>query len=183
MLCVDLKADVIAFCEGVARDAGFLFTEESGGMIFRAQDIRRLPRDRRPDLVVSLHACDVATDVTLDAAADLGAKVILSTPCCHRYLDRKIVAPELAFVTRHPKLRSKLAEALTDSLRCLRLEATTRRRTPFCARSGVPIPLKCAMRRTPTRRRNAFCSGTAQTTIYPICKGGNHDGISVLVAL
>ena len=123
MLCVDLKADVIAFCEGVARDAGFLFTEESGGMIFRAQDIRRLPRDRRPDLVVSLHACDVATDVTLDAAADLGAKVILSTPCCHRYLDRKIVSPELSFVTKHPKLRGKLAESLTDALRCLRLEA------------------------------------------------------------
>ena len=123
MLCVDLKADVIAFCEGVARDADFLFTEERGGMIFRAQDIRRLPRDRRPDLVVSLHACDTATDVVLDAAANLGAKVILSTPCCHRYLDRKIVSSELSFVTRHPKLRGKLAEALTDALRCLRLEA------------------------------------------------------------
>lgn len=122
MLCVDLKADVIAFCEGVARDAGFL-ANGGCGMTFRAQDIRNLPRDRRPDLVVSLHACDVATDVVLDAAASLGAKVILSTPCCHRYLDRKIVSPELAFVTRHPKLRGKLAEALTDALRCLRLEA------------------------------------------------------------
>ena len=123
MLCVDLKADVIAFCEGVARDAGFLSSEGGEGMIFRAQDIRRLPRDRRPDLVVSLHACDTATDVVLDAAADLSAKVILSTPCCHRYLDRKIVSPELSFVTKHPKLRGKLAESLTDALRCLRLEA------------------------------------------------------------
>ena len=123
MLCVDLKADVIAFCEGVARDAGFLSSDNGCGMIFRAQDIRRLPRDRRPDLVVSLHACDTATDVVLNAAAELGARVILSTPCCHRYLDRKIVSPELAFVTRHPKLRGKLSEALTDALRCLRLEA------------------------------------------------------------
>ena len=122
MLCVDLKADVIAFCEGVARDAGFLALDGCG-MIFRAEDIRKLPRDRRPDLVVSLHACDVATDVVLDAAAALKAKVILSTPCCHRYLDRKIKSPELAFVVRHPKLRGKLAEALTDALRCLRLEA------------------------------------------------------------
>ena len=123
MLCVDLKADVIAFCEGVARDAGFLSGDDGCGMIFRTMDIRRLPRDRRPDLVVSLHACDVATDVVLDTAAALGAKVVLSTPCCHRYLDRKIRSPELAFVTRHPKLRGKLAEALTDALRCLRLEA------------------------------------------------------------
>ena len=123
MLCVDLKADVIAFCEGVARDAGFLSSDNGCGMIFRAQDIRRLPRDRRPDLVVSLHACDTATDVVLNAAAELGARVILSTPCCHRYLDRKIVSPELAFVTRHPKLRGKLSEALTDALRCLRREA------------------------------------------------------------
>ena len=123
MLCVDLKADVIAFCRGVARDAGFLAGEDGCGMVFRAMDIRLLPRDRRPDLVVSLHACDVATDVVLDAAAALKAKVILSTPCCHRYLDRKIKSPELAFVVRHPKLRGKLAEALTDALRCLRLEA------------------------------------------------------------
>ena len=123
MLCVDLKADVIAFCEGVARDAGFLADANGRGMIFRAADIRRLPRDRRPDLVVSLHACDVATDVVLNAAADLQAGVILSTPCCHRYLDRRIVAPELGFVTRHPKLRGKMAEALTDGLRCLGLEA------------------------------------------------------------
>ena len=123
MLCVDLKADVIAFCEGVARDAGFLSGDDGCGMIFRTMDIRRLPRDRRPDLVVSLHACDVATDVVLDTAAALRAKTVLSTPCCHRYLDRKIKAPELAFVTRHPKLRGKLAEALTDALRCLRLEA------------------------------------------------------------
>ena len=123
MLCVDLKADVIDFCRGVARDAGFLSDGEGDGMTFRAQDIRRLPRDRKPDLVVSLHACDVATDVVLDAAASLSAKVILSTPCCHRYLDRRIVSPELAFVRRHPKLRGKLAEALTDGLRCLRLEA------------------------------------------------------------
>ena len=123
MLCVDLKADVIDFCRGVARDAGFLAGEDGCGMIFRAMDIRLIPRDRRPDLVVSLHACDVATDVVLDAAAALKAKVILSTPCCHRYLDRKIKSPELAFVVRHPKLRGKLAEALTDALRCLRLEA------------------------------------------------------------
>jgi len=123
MLCVDLKADVLAFCEGVARDAGFLASEGGCGMVFRAEDVRKLPRDRKPDLVVSLHACDVATDVVLDTAAKLGANVILSTPCCHRYLDRKIVSPELAFVTVHPKLRGKLAEALTDGLRCLRLEA------------------------------------------------------------
>ena len=123
MLCVDLKADVVDFCRGVARDAGFLSDGEETGMIFRAGDIRKLPRDERPDLVVSLHACDVATDVVLGTAADLGAKVILSTPCCHRYLDRKIVSPELNFVTKHPKLRGKLAEALTDGLRCLLLEA------------------------------------------------------------
>ena len=123
MLCVDLKADVIDFCRGVARDAGFLADGDGCGMVFRSMDIRRLPRDRTPDLLVSLHACDVATDVVLDTAAALGAKVVLSTPCCHRYLDRKIKAPELAFVTRHPKLRGKLAEALTDALRCLRLEA------------------------------------------------------------
>ena len=51
-----------------------------------------------------------------------GAKVILSTPCCHRYISKRIDCAPLAFVTAHPQLRGKLCEALTDGLRLLRLE-------------------------------------------------------------
>lgn len=117
MLCMDLKEDVIAYCRGVAEEAGF------SGMRFVAGDIRLTPRDVSPDLVVSLHACDIATDIVLDTAADLGAKVILSTPCCHRYLNHRLTDPALAFVSAYPHLRGKLCEVLTEGLRLARLKS------------------------------------------------------------
>ena len=117
MLGIDLKRDVIEWCDNLAREVGF------GGMRFIADDIKNAPRDVKPDMVISLHACDIATDIVLDAAADLGARVILSTPCCHRYVKNRINSPALSFVTRHGHISGKLCEAITDSLRILRLES------------------------------------------------------------
>ena len=115
MLGVDLKRDVIAFCDAKAREIGF------DGMRFITDDITNTPKDVIPDMVISLHACDVATDIVLDTAARLGARVILSTPCCHRELSTKINAPALNFVTKYPKLRRSLCDSLTDALRMERL--------------------------------------------------------------
>ncbi|MFA5561458.1 MAG: SAM-dependent methyltransferase [Eubacteriales bacterium] len=117
MLCVDLKADVIAYCGEVARAVGF------EGMRFLVADVADIPADRQPDLVVSLHACDTATDLVLDRAAALGARVILSTPCCHHDLNGKLRTPDLSFIIDEPHLRNKLAEAATDGLRLLRLRS------------------------------------------------------------
>lgn len=117
MLGIDLKADVIAFCNGVANRCGFT------GMRFVAGDIRKTPRDRSPHLVVSLHACDIATDIVLDTAARLSADVILSTPCCHRFMNGKVALPALSFITEQPFLSNKFSEAATDALRLLRLAA------------------------------------------------------------
>jgi hypothetical protein len=76
-----------------------------------------VPKNETVHLVISLHACDIATDAVIADAIELGAKVILSTPCCHRNLSCKINARELSFVTEFPKLSEKLCEALTDGLR------------------------------------------------------------------
>ena len=114
MLCLDLKQDVIDFCAAGARALGF------SGMRFLADDVRRTPKET-PHLVVSLHACDIATDLVLETAVSLGAEVILSTPCCHRTLGRHLDCPPLAFASREPHLRQKLSEVLTDALRTLRL--------------------------------------------------------------
>lgn len=115
MLGVDLKRDVINFCNAKASELGY------NGMRFVTDDITNLPRDTAPDMVISLHACDIATDIVLDTAASLGAKVILSTPCCHRELSTKISAPVLSFVTKYPKLKRSLCDSLTDALRLERL--------------------------------------------------------------
>lgn len=116
MLSVDLKRDVVLGCERLAAELGFR------GMRFLVSDIKALASDGgAPDMVISLHACDVATDIVLDTAVRLGAGVILSTPCCHRYLSRRIKAESLSFVTDYPHLSGKLCEVLTDAIRLARL--------------------------------------------------------------
>jgi len=117
MLGADLKRDVISWCEGVCAELSY------SGMHFICEDITKLSSDVSPDMVLSLHACDIATDVVIDTAARLGAGVILSTPCCHRYINGKIVAPELKFITDYPHIAGKLGEAVTDALRVLRLKS------------------------------------------------------------
>ena len=117
MTCVDLKDSVMDYCRGVAEEAGF------GGMEFLAMNIGDFEPLRAPDLVISLHACDTATDLVLDFAAEHRARMILSTPCCQRELNRGMDCPTLDFIGEIPILRQKLASAATDALRLLKLEA------------------------------------------------------------
>jgi hypothetical protein len=111
MTGVDLKADVIEYCSGVASRLRY------SGLTFICGDINEFAPGTEPHLVVSLHACDVATDIVLRYAASHKAGVILSTPCCQRELSAKIDCPELEFVSKYPILRRKMCDALTDSLR------------------------------------------------------------------
>lgn len=115
---MDRKADVMEDCASFAARLGFTSME------FRTGDVRTCPApERAPDLVMSLHACDIATDIVLSRAVDFGAQVILSTPCCHRQLSRYIDCAPLSFVTKHPQLCGKICDSLTDGLRLLYLES------------------------------------------------------------
>ena len=91
-------------------------------MRFLCEDIRRLPKEGDVQLVISLHACDVATDIVLQTATALSAKAILSTPCCQKYLSERIRNDSLSFVTEYGHLNRKLSDALTDALRALYLK-------------------------------------------------------------
>ena len=85
MLGIDLKRDVIEWCDRLAKSLG------NEGMKFICGDIsENTPMNISPDMVISLHACDIATDIVIDRATALGARIILSTPCCHRYLNDRI---------------------------------------------------------------------------------------------
>ncbi len=116
MYGVDLKKDVIEYCDGVAKKSGF------DGLHFLCSDIASFECDSA-DMVISLHACDTATDIVLANACRLGAKVILSTPCCHHEMMHQIECDELSFITKHSILKQKLCDAATDALRAMRLEA------------------------------------------------------------
>ncbi len=125
MIGVDMKADVVDDCNRIARQLNM------DGLSFVAADITLYefgngedgdPTDIPPyvDMVISLHACDTATDMVLDKASSWGAKVILSTPCCHHELNKKLNCKALGFIAEHSMLRQKLCDAATDALRlCL----------------------------------------------------------------
>ena len=118
MDCVDLKADVIQYCSEVAEKLNYT------GLHFVAGDIRDFPIRRKPDLTVSLHACDIATDIVLAKGIDSGSRVILSTPCCHHEMMHQLkpTGNYTDFLLEHSILKQKLADAATDALRCRALE-------------------------------------------------------------
>ena len=117
MVCVDLKADVIEYCQSVASRIGF------DDMEFVCGDIIKYDMKNKPHLVISLHACDIATDIVLNKASENGADVILSTPCCHHELNHTLNCKTLDFVAKHSMLRQKMCDALTDALRLMKLES------------------------------------------------------------
>jgi hypothetical protein len=102
MVCVDLKEDVIEYCSEVSSRLGF------DGMEFVCGDIIKYDMKNKPHLVISLHACDIATDIVLNKASENGAEVILSTPCCHHELNHKLNCEALNFVAKHSMLRQKM---------------------------------------------------------------------------
>lgn len=117
MTGVDLKPDVVAYCNSVAQKLGW------DGLEFLCGDVSRYEAGGPVDLVISLHACDIATDFVLERAVAWRTKVILSTPCCHHELNHRIDCAALSFITDHSMLRQKLCDAATDALRLKYLEA------------------------------------------------------------
>lgn len=116
MYGVDLKKDVVEYCNDTAQKLGW------SGLSFVCSDINKW-QGEKADLVISLHACDIATDIVLAKAVKCGAKVILSSPCCQHELYSMLNSKELSFITKYPMLKKKLCECATDALRCELLEA------------------------------------------------------------
>lgn len=117
MTCVDLKQSVIDYCSDIARQA------KMDSLSFVCMNIDNFVPEAKPDLVISLHACDIATDIVLNFASRYKADVILSTPCCHHQMMHEMDCPILDFIAGRPILKQKLCDAATDALRLLKLEA------------------------------------------------------------
>ena len=84
MIGLDLKSDVIQHCNELAKRFGY---EE---LTFLEGDISSFEGVNQVDMVVTLHACDTATDFALDKAIHWGAKVILSVPCCQHEVNAQL---------------------------------------------------------------------------------------------
>jgi SAM-dependent methyltransferase len=121
---LDLKTDVITYCNRLAEKFGCT------GLRFAVGDIAGYKYEHAPDMVITLHACDTATDYALGYAARQKTKAILSVPCCQHELNRQIEAakpeteaPEFATLFRYGIIRERFSALATDALRAEYLEA------------------------------------------------------------
>jgi SAM-dependent methyltransferase len=108
---LDLKADVVEMCRALA---GRLGTE---GLRFAVGDIGVYEAEAPPDLVVSLHACDTATDAALERAVRWEAGAIMAVPCCQQELAGQIESGPLRPLLAHGLLRERFAADVTDAAR------------------------------------------------------------------
>ena len=114
---LDLKADVIAKCSRLATTYGYEKLQFLQGDIADYEGVSAV------DMVVTLHACDTATDFALAKAVEWGAQVILSVPCCQHEVNKQIKNELLEPVMRYGILKERMAALLTDGIRANLLEA------------------------------------------------------------
>ena len=113
---LDLKTDVIQHCNELAEKLGY------DRLKFERGDISTYEGTDVADMVVTLHACDLATDYALDKAVKWGARVILAVPCCQHELNRQIKCDPLKPVLKYGIIKERVAALLTDALRANLLE-------------------------------------------------------------
>lgn len=113
---LDLKKDVIAHCSTLAKHYGY------ENLKFYHGDIASYEGVDHVDMVVTLHACDTATDYALEKAVRWGAKVILSVPCCQHELNRQMKNNLLKPILHYGLIKERMAALYTDALRAELLE-------------------------------------------------------------
>ena len=113
---LDLKEDVISYCNELKEKYGY------EKMTFTTGDIASYTGVNAVDMVVTLHACDTATDYALEKAVKWGASVILSVPCCQHELNYQMKNKELEAVLKYGLLKERIAALVTDGLRAELLE-------------------------------------------------------------
>ena len=114
---LDLKTDVIETCNRLSAKYGY------EKLHFIKGDIAEYDGQDTVDMVVTLHACDTATDYALDKAVRWGAGVILSVPCCQHEVNEQIRSEELLPLMRYGIIKERMAALVTDAVRADLLEA------------------------------------------------------------
>lgn len=115
---LDLKEDVIRHCSELSIRYGY------DKLSFTCGDIASYEGVDHVDMVVTLHACDLATDYALEKAVGWDEKVILSVPCCQHELNKQIKNPVLQPVLEYGLIKERMAALYTDAIRAQILEYT-----------------------------------------------------------
>lgn len=113
---LDLKTDVINHCNQLAQRLNY------SGLHFERGDIATYEGADAVDMVVTLHACDTATDYALEKAVKWGAGVIMAVPCCQHEINKQISNDILKPVLKYGLIKERMSALITDALRANLLE-------------------------------------------------------------
>lgn len=114
---IELRQKLVDFCNELAKESGY------DGLSFLAQDINDF-QPERIDLLIALHACDVATDIAIAKGIRSGAGIIIVAPCCHKQVRKQMnCRTDMQAILRHGILEERQAELITDGIRSLLMEA------------------------------------------------------------
>ena len=116
MTGLDLKADVIAQCNLTSKKYGY------DNLQFKLGDIKDFVSDQDIDMVISLHACNTATDYALNQAIRWNAKIIMAVPCCHKELLHHGDFSDLAMIGAYGLSKERMSALLTDNYRAAYLD-------------------------------------------------------------